>query len=162
MQENQFWNQFETYLHDHRDELDVDEPRAAVWDQIARQLPREARPLWQQSQVWRMAAVIAIALGLSYWWYARFDSNLPQIGADMGNDHAQGQTTWDDVPVPYAAEIDSLSQVAGAKTDNFPELQQAEARTDSLQSAGAPTPDRLKSYEQFQAQKVQLLRSVTQ
>jgi len=158
MQENQFWNQFETYLHDHRDELDVETPRAEVWDRIAGELGGRARPLWQQAQVWRVAAVIAIALGLSYWWYSRPSNPLPQMGADIG----AGQQDWKAVAMPQQAEIDSLRAVAGSQADDMPAVQQAQRRIDSLEAVGAPTPERIELYHKLQQQQVEALRHVTQ
>jgi hypothetical protein len=157
MQENQFWNQFETYLHDQRDELDVETPRAEVWDRIADDLGGRTRPLWQQAQLWRVAAVIAIALGLSYWWYSRPSDQLPQMGADIGAGHQD----WNTVSTPYQTEIDSLRAVVGSRADEMPAWQQAERRIDSLQAAGAPTPERLELYQHLRQRQVEVLRDVT-
>lgn len=159
MQENQFWNQFETYLHDHRDELDVETPRAEVWDRIADELGGRARPLWQQAQVWRVAAVIALSLGLSYWWYTRHSSTLPQmVPADIGAGHHD----WNEVESPHQAEIDSLRRVVGSRADDMPALQQAQRSIDSLQQVGPATNDRIEVYQQLRQQQVQALRHVTQ
>lgn len=156
MQENQFWNQLNTMLHDRRDELDVDQPRAEVWDRITADLVGKARPLWQQAQVWRVAAIITLALCLSYWWYQRFDQGLPQVGADLG------QSSWDQAAQPQQATYDSLRQTAGAQADDLPAVQQAQRRIDSLQAAGAPTPERLDLYRDLRQQQLEALRTVTQ
>lgn len=158
MQEKPFWNQVETYLDDHRDELDVETPRPEVWDRIADQLSGRARPLWPQAQVWRVAAVIVIALGLSYWWYSRPSSELPQMGADIG----AGQQDWKAVAMPQQAEIDSLRAVAGRQADDMPALQRAQRRMDSLETVGAPTPERMELYHALQQQQLEALRRVTQ
>lgn len=162
MQENQFWNQLEAYLRDHREELDVDEPHADVWDRVAKQLSSPVRPLWQQTSLWRAAAVIAVAFGLVYWWYVRLDNGLPSVGADISHDKQQGQATWDTAKSPYQAEIDSLEAVAGPKTDAMPALQAVQARIDSLEAVGAPTQANIGLRTQWQQEQVEMLRAATQ
>jgi len=165
MQEKQFWQALEEYIDTHRTALDVDEPRPDMWAQIAEKIPETRKGgWWQPAQLWRVAAMIMIALGLSYWWYTRLGDGKPTaVMADMGHDWQPGagmessQEEWNKVQQAYQPALDSLESVKGIQAADNELLQRVNHSLDSLEAAGPATAERVEALGQLLEQKKQIL-----
>ncbi|MEO0471524.1 MAG: hypothetical protein AAF206_17975, partial [Bacteroidota bacterium] len=64
------WNIIESYIQKNRPALDVDQPGDHLWEGIAMKLEERSGPSLKrkstQWQIWKMAAAIAISIGIGY------------------------------------------------------------------------------------------------
>ena len=73
------WEKIETYIRDHREEIDRDEPSPMVWNNIEKALKPEAKV--KKMSLWsyvRAAAMVMIAVGAGYWWSV-FQPDIPLV-----------------------------------------------------------------------------------
>ncbi len=62
------WKQIESYIKQHRRELDIEEPSPHIWEQIEQKLDTDEKPkyVFTYFPYWKVAAIILITILLSY------------------------------------------------------------------------------------------------
>ena len=113
------WKHIETYLRLHRSDLDRDQPSPELWNRIARELDRDAKParrLAQFDQWIRLAAAIVLIAG-GAWLWLRYSPELPNTaGLLPAIHHVQNASPeWVKAEKAYS---DQLRQLLGAASLN--------------------------------------------
>lgn len=109
------WKHIETYINDHRSELDRDTPPEQLWEKISRDLdqPEEVAPVRRLAAFdnWmRMAAAIVLILGGAWLWL----KVVPQPQQPMSSilpviHHIQDASQeWNEAEADYLAEIEKI------------------------------------------------------
>ncbi|WNJ20658.1 hypothetical protein [Pontibacter sp. G13] len=112
------WNTIETFIRDHREEIDRDTPSANLWDRIEQELhPGDVRQVqwYQKSIIWQAAAVILIMVTVGVWYYSGNPGMEGPMTADFTSIKIETQfAEWEEIRMNYSKEIDALqSQVNG-------------------------------------------------
>lgn len=110
------WKRIESYIINHREELDLDAPGDEVWGKVEKALnpsPRK-RALFP---VWKVAAVLVFAAGLGYLWQ-HYNPQLMNLHKGTTSSLLDGYKHVDtgfpelkDLDDHYSAEVDSRMEI---------------------------------------------------
>lgn len=143
------WKHIETYITDHRSELDRDTPPAQLWEKIQADLEEpEAKPVIRRFATFdnwmRVAAAIVLIVGGAWLWM----KVVPQPQQQMSSilpviQHIQDASQeWNDAEAAYLLEIE---QIMGKLQTNWEstsvyealqsDIQEVEAELDAIRKA---------------------------
>lgn len=143
------WKHIETYITDHRSELDRDTPPALLWDKIEKELEEPVstsvvRKFAVYDNWIRIAAAVVLIVGGAWLWMKVVPQPQQQMSSILPVIHQiqDASQEWSDAEAAYLKEIE---QIMGDLQDNWEdsdvyqslqqEINQVEAELDDIRKA---------------------------